>query len=146
MNSHTAFAVRALFPCVQGLSIVDPNANHSAGIFLKAQSRSMQTLQSFHRLLEHVWRYSTFYRELDQHHGMREPDLPHVKVQDLPLQVFKYRPVRRFLEGSPVILRDPKIVARIALAGHQPAAYPGRVVIFQVEQSPWYVTWNPIAA
>jgi len=41
--------------------------------------------QSFHRLIDYAWRHSTFYRELYTKCGIREKDLPHLEVQDLPL-------------------------------------------------------------
>jgi amino acid adenylation domain-containing protein len=39
----------------------------------------------FHRLINYVWRHSAFYRELYMNHGIREQDLPHLEVHDLPL-------------------------------------------------------------
>jgi amino acid adenylation domain-containing protein len=40
---------------------------------------------SFNRLIDYAWQYSAFYRELYMKHGIREQDLPHLEIQDLPL-------------------------------------------------------------
>jgi hypothetical protein len=43
------------------------------------QQRSLQ------KLLQHVWEHSPFYRDYYANCGIRQKDLPHLTVRDLPL-------------------------------------------------------------
>jgi len=49
-----------------------------------ATPREYQQL-SLKRLLNHVWQSSPFYKDFYSSHGIRERDLPELRIQDLPL-------------------------------------------------------------
>jgi len=61
------------------------NARTSEPQTTKGTQASVQQQEArFHELLQHVWKHSPFYRDCYESFGIREKDLPHLNVSNLP--------------------------------------------------------------
>ena len=56
-----------------------PQVSHQSGEAILQYQQN-----NFHELLKHVWKHSSFYRDYYESCGIRERDLPHLTVSDLP--------------------------------------------------------------
>jgi amino acid adenylation domain-containing protein len=77
---------------------------------------------SFHELLQHVWKHSSFYRDYYGSCGIREEDLPHLCVSDLP-----FLSKKTLMENFDRAVTDPRLKKKELEQWIQEVPNPGQL-------------------